>query len=116
MIPVSEPNVSEVGAKYVLDAIQSTLISSFGPYLDRFERMFAEYVGARHAIAVSNGTAALHLVLSAIRLEPGDEVIVPAITFIASANTVRMAGAVPGLADVDSETWNIDSSSIERLL
>jgi perosamine synthetase len=116
MIPVSEPNVSDKEAEYVLDAVRSTYVSSFGPYLDRFEKTFAEYVGARHALAVSNGTAALHLALSALGLEPGDEVIIPNITFIASANTVRLAGAVPVLCDVDPATWNLDPASVERLV
>ena len=116
MIPVSEPNVSDKEAEYVLDAVRSTYVSSFGPYLDRFERTFGEYVGARNALAVSNGTAALHLALSALGLQPNDEVIIPNITFIASANTVRLAGAVPVLADVDPETWNLDPASVERLV
>lgn len=116
MIPVSEPNVAEREAEYVLDAIRSTFVSSFGPYLDRFERSFAEYVGARHAISVSNGTAALHLTLAVLGLGPGDEVIVPNITFIASANTVRLVGGVPVFADVDPHTWNLDPSSVARLV
>jgi len=116
MIPVSEPNLSGREEEYVLDAVRSTYVSSFGPYLDKFELQFAAYVGARHAVAVSNGTAALHLALAALSLSPGDEVIVPNITFIASANTVRLAGLVPVLADVEAQTWNLDVRSAERLI
>jgi perosamine synthetase len=116
MIPVSEPNISDKEAEYVLDAVRSTYVSSFGPYLDRFEHGFAEYVGARHALAVCNGTVALQLALVVLDLAPGDEVIVPNITFIASANMVRQCGAVPVLADVDPATWNIAPESIERLI
>jgi perosamine synthetase len=116
MIPVSEPNISERESEYVLDAVRSTFVSSFGPYLDRFEREFAKFVGATHAIAVANGTVALHLALSVLDFRAGDEVIVPNITFIASANMVRICGAVPVLADVDAATWNMSPASVERLI
>ena len=116
LIPVSEPQLAGNEADYLLDAVRSTWISSSGKYLDRFEAMFAEYVGARHALAVSNGTAALHLALSALKLSPGDEVIVPNLTFIASANVVVHAGLVPVLADSEPDTWNLSVSSVARLI
>src|SRR3954469_15018381 len=107
MIPVSEPNLCGNEMKYVMDAMNSTWISSVGVYLERFEKMFREYVGCRHAIAVCNGTAALHLALAAVEIKAGDEVIVPNVTFIATANAVAYCGATPVFADVDPDTWNI---------
>ena len=116
MIPVSEPQFSGREEEYVLDALRSTWVSSSGKYLDQFEAGFARAVGSRHAIALANGTAALHLVLATLDLQPGDEVIVPNLTFIASANTVVHAGGVPVLADVDPLTWNLSPDSVERMI
>jgi len=116
MIPVSEPNLCGNEAKYVMDAVNSTWISSIGAYLDRFEKMFRDYLGCRHAIAVCNGTAALHLALAAVGIKPGDEVIVPNVTFIATANAVVYCGAIPVFADIDPDTWNISLASVERLI
>src|SRR4051812_17163275 len=101
MIPVSEPNLGEQETAYVLEAMRSTRISATGKFLDRFEDRFAEYVGAKCAIAVSSGTAALQLALAALDVGPGDEVIVPTLPFAATADAVRACGAIPVLADVD---------------
>ena len=100
----------------MLDAVRSGWVSSAGAYLDRFEREFARATGTRHAIATSNGTTALHLALHALGLGPGDEVIVPALTFVASAHAVLMVGATPVLADVDPRTWCLDPLALERSL
>lgn len=115
-IPVSEPNLKGKELEYITDAIKSTWISSTGKYINEFEKIFAEYVRANHAISVSNGTVALHLALLALNIGPGDEVIVPNLTYIATANSVTYVGATPVFADSEKDTWNIDPKSIERLL
>jgi perosamine synthetase len=116
MIPVSRPSISDLEANLVTDAIRSTWVSSIGPYLDQFERMFAEFCGVKHAVAVGNGTVGLHLALVALGIGDGDEVIIPDLTFVASANAVRVAGAVPVFAEVCRATYCIDVESIRRLL
>lgn len=113
-IPVAAPVLSGREKEYVLDCLDSNWISSAGKYIEKFETAFAEYCGVRHAIACCNGTVALHLALLALGVKPGDEVIVPSLTFIATANAVVYCGARPVFADVDRETWNIDPHDVER--
>ena len=113
MIPLSFPTLGESEARYVMDCLQSTWISSAGNYLDRFESAFAAVAGTKHAISCSNGTAALHLALLALGVKPDDEVIVPTLTFVACANAVIYCGAKPVLLDVDPGTWCLDPSLIE---
>ena len=96
-----------------MDCLQSTWISSAGKYLDRFEEAFAKVAGTKHAITCSNGTVALHLALLALGVKPGDEVIVPTLTFVACPNSVTYCGARPVLVDVDPGIWSIDASKIE---
>ena len=108
-IPVAEPDIGELEERYVLDAVRSGWVSSAGEYIARFERGFAEYCGAHNAVAVANGTAALHVALVARGIGPGDEVIIPDLTFAATAAAVVHAGATPVLVDVDSESWCIDA-------
>lgn len=112
-LPVSAPMFVGNERAYVLDCLDSSWISSSGQYLDRFEAMFAEFCGVEHAVSCSNGTTALHLALLALDLAPGDEVIVPTLTFVASANAVRYCGAEPVFVDVDAETWTMDPAAIE---
>lgn len=112
-IPVAEPDLSGNEEKYVSDAIRSSWISSTGPYIQRFEKEFAEVCGARASVTVCNGTVALHLALLALDVRPGDEVIVPSLTYIATANAVRYVGAEPVFVDVDPQTWCIDVKQIE---
>src|SRR6185312_7816529 len=88
----------------VMDAVRSGWVSSMGRYIDEFEMVFARYCGTEFAIAVSNGTTGLHLALAALDLGPGDEVIIPDLTFVATANAVAYTGAKPVLADVDPVT------------
>ncbi|MFT3775290.1 MAG: DegT/DnrJ/EryC1/StrS aminotransferase family protein [Minicystis sp.] len=116
MIPVAAPIIGEREIAYVTDAVRSGWVSSIGPYIDRFEEAFARYIGVRHAVAVSNGTVALHLALHALGVGPGDEVIVPDLTFAATVHTVLQTGAVPVLADVVPETWCLDPRAVERAL
>jgi perosamine synthetase len=94
--------------RYVLDAVRSSWISSTGAYVERFEREFADACSTRTAIGVANGTLALHLALLTLDLRPGDEVIVPSLTYIATANAVRYCGAEPVFVDVDPQTWCLD--------
>ncbi|WP_262270208.1 DegT/DnrJ/EryC1/StrS family aminotransferase [Microvirga yunnanensis] len=113
-ISVAQPKLAGNERKYVLDCLDTNWISSNGKYITAFEKSFAEFCGVKHAIATNNGTTALHLALVALGLEPGDEVIVPTVTYIATANAVRYCGATPVLVDVCQETMNIDPRDIER--
>lgn len=115
-IPLAKPDLSGNEEKYTVDAIRSSWISSTGDYVARFERMFAQLCGTRTAIGVCNGTVALHLALMALDVRPGDEVLVPSLTYIATANAVRYVGAEPVFVDVDSDTWCIDPMKIEAAI
>jgi perosamine synthetase len=115
-IPVYEPTLDARVEHYVLDAVRSGWISSLGKYVTRFEAEFAEFCGVAHGVSVANGTVALHLPLHALGIGPGDEVIVPALTFVASANAVHYTGATPIFADVDPVTWTLDVSDVTRLI
>ncbi len=115
-IPVSKPALIGNEKKYVLDCLESSWISSNGKYIELFEKSLAEYVGVKHALSCCNGTVALHLALLALGIGPGDEVIVPTLTYVATANAVVYTGATPVLADSEPDTGNIDSEKIERLI
>jgi perosamine synthetase len=110
---VATPDLGGNEEAYVVDAIRSSWISSTGPYVDRFERTFAELCGTRAAIGVCNGTVALHLALMALGVRADDEVLVPSLTYIATANAVRYVGAEPVFVDVDPATWCIDPALLE---
>lgn len=112
-IPLAVPDLTGNEEQYVVDAIRSTWISSTGRYIERFEKQFAEACGTRAAIGVCNGTVALHLALLALDVRPGDEVLVPSLTYIATANAVRYVGAEPVFVDVDPNTWCIDPKLLE---
>jgi perosamine synthetase len=112
-IPVATPDLSPLEEEYLLDALRSSWISSTGPYVDRFEREFAEFCETRAAVSVANGTVALHLALLALEVRNGDEVIVPSLTYIATANAVRYVGATPVFVDVDPATWCLDPAAVE---
>jgi perosamine synthetase len=88
MIPVSKPWITDLEKRYVNEALSSGWISSNGPFINRFEEKFAAYVGTKHAISTSNGTAACHVCLDACGVKPGHRVAVPAMTFVATANAV----------------------------
>ena len=106
----------EVGIEE-LNLIQQVLESGYlttGPMTQRFEQLVAEYLGVKHAVAVSSGTTALHLALICLGIGPGDEVLVPDFTFPASANVVRHCGAIPVLVDIDLATFNIDVTDLEK--
>jgi len=111
-LPVAEPALVGNERDYVLDCIDSTWISSSGKYVDEFERSFAEFCGVDHALTCANGTVALHLALLALGVGPGDEVIVPTLTYVASANAVVYCGATPVLVDSEPHTWNLDPARV----
>jgi len=113
-IPVAAPSLVGNEKKYVLDCLESTWISSIGKYVDRFEEAFAEFCGVKYAISCSNGTVALHLALLALGVGPGDEVIVPTLTFVATANAVTYCGARPVFVDSEPETWNLNPELLEE--
>lgn len=114
MIPVAEPNLSEEELRNIVDAVKSGWISSKGKYIEEFEKEFAGYNGVKYAVSTSNGTTALHLALMAIGIKKGDEVIVPTLTFIATANVVKYCNATPIFVDSHPEYWCIDPEKIEE--
>jgi perosamine synthetase len=114
MIPVAYPDLTGNERRYVDDCVASSWVSSVGRYIGEFEQEFAKVAGSRHVIATNNGTTALHLALAALGIGPGDEVVVPALTYIATANAVRYCGATPVLADVEEDTMNLDPADLER--
>lgn len=111
-MPVCEPLLSGNELAYVTDAVSSGWISSSGKYVGAFEEAFAAYCGAKHGIAVCNGTVALHLAMVALGVGPGDEVIIPDFTMMASALAVCYTGAIPVFADADPHTWNISPDAV----
>src|SRR3954470_890092 len=115
-IPVAIPDLSGNEEKYVLEAMRSSWISSTGPFVQRFEQEFATMCETRTAIGVCNGTVALHLALLALDVRNGDEVLVPSLTYIATANAVRYVGAEPVFVDVDPDTWCIDPARLEAAI
>lgn len=114
MIPVYQPYLGEREKTYVNQCLDSTWISSRGEFIARFEHGFADYIGAEHATTVCNGTVAIHLALMALGIGPGDEVIVPALTYIASVNTIIQAGATPVFVDSLENSWQIDPEAVRR--
>jgi perosamine synthetase len=115
-IPISKPFIGPREKQLVLDALDSGWVSSIGKYIDEFESNFARYCGTEYALAVSNGTTGLHLALAALGLQAGDEVIVPDLTFVATANAVAYTGATPVLAEIDPDTLCIDPESVKSLI
>lgn len=113
-IPVAEPSLTGNELEYVTDCVKSSWISSIGKYIPLFEDEFAKFCGVKHGIATSNGTTALHLALAICGIGPGDEVIVPSLTFVATANAVVYTGARPVFVDSEPRTWNIDPEDIAR--
>jgi len=110
--PVAEPEIGKLEERYVLDAVRSGWVSSLGEYVTRFETEFAKYCETGEGISTCNGTAALHLALASLGIGRGDEVIVPTLTFVASASAVLYTGAKPVFADADEATWCISANTI----
>jgi len=113
-IYLDAPSVGAAEKRYLNEAIDTGYVSSAGQFVPEFEKKFASYVGAETAVSTQSGTAALHMALHECGIGKGDEIIVPALTFIASVNPVIYVGAKPVFADVDDRTWNIDPDEIDR--
>lgn len=113
---LSPPDVGPRERELLLDAFDSNWIAPLGPHVDAFEREFGEFVGVRAAAALSSGTAALHLALMLLGVGAGDEVLVPSLTFAATANAVTYVGARPVFLDSEWSTWNVDPALIEQEL
>jgi len=116
MILTAGPSISSREAVYSFDAAISGWNKEWSKYLTKFETAFAKYVGAKYALATSSCTGALQIALMSIDIGPGDEVIVPDVTWVATANAVRYVGATPVFADIEIDTWNIDYRSVESLI
>ncbi len=116
LIPVCEPTLGPLEQEYVRDAMESGWIGSVGKYIGQFETGFAEKVGAKYGISVCNGTAAVHIALLAAGLKPGQEVIMPSFTMVATANAVSYCNAKPIFVDSVSDSWTMDTSQIESLI
>jgi perosamine synthetase len=115
-ILVSGPSISQKEIDYVTDAVTNAWYSNANMYHERFERTFAEYLGVRHAMALPSCTSGLHLALLSLGVGPGDEVVVPDVTWIASSAPISYVGATPVFADVDERTWCLSASSFEACI
>jgi len=111
-IPLANPDLTAVERRAVLDVLESCELS-LGPKLAEFEQAMAKYVGVRHAVAVNSGTSGLQLIVRALGIGPGDEVITTPFSFIASANCIVVEGARPVFVDIEPETYNLDVAKIE---
>ncbi len=115
MIPLSQPDITDLEIDEVVSVLRGARLS-LGPKMAEFESLIGRYVGVPHAVAVSSGTAGLHLCLCAMGIGPDDEVLVPSFTFVAAANVIRYVGATPVFVDVERTTLNIDPTLIERAI
>ncbi|MGE5111805.1 MAG: LegC family aminotransferase, partial [Acidobacteriaceae bacterium] len=115
-IPLYAPEIRGDEWKYVKECLDTGWVSSVGEYVNRFERMLAEYLGAKAAVATCNGTSALHVALLVAGVRPGDEVLVSTLTFIAPVNAIRYAGAHPVLIDAEPQYWQIDEQKVVGFL
>ena len=115
LLPFCLPDIQQAEIDEVVDSLKSGWITT-GPKTKLFEQRFAEYVGAKHAIAVNSCTGGLHVALAAAGIGPGDDVIVPTMTFCATANVVVHVGAKPVIVDVESDTLNISPEAIEAAI
>jgi perosamine synthetase len=116
MIPLSVPNLNGKEWEYIKDCLDTNWVSSVGSYVDKFEESIADFVGSKYAISTVNGTSALHISLLLSNIQPGDFIVVPNITFIASLNSIKYVGADPILIDIDSDTWQMDLDLLETFL
>ena len=115
-IPLCVPAIHENEWRYIKECLDTNWVSSVGSFVDRFERRVADYVGARHAVATVNGTAALHIALLVAGVQPDDEVLVPTLSFIAPANAIRYVGARPVFMDADPAFWQMDPEKARDFL
>ncbi len=112
-IPMSSADINDADIQAVVEVVRSGRLA-LGPQAVEFERLVAEYVGVKHALTVSSGTAALHLLALSLGLGPGDEVLVPSFTFAASVNAILYVGATPVFVDVEPDTYNLDPADVAR--
>jgi perosamine synthetase len=115
MIPVARPYLGIEEEQAVIDVLRSGWVTQ-GPRVAEFEEKFSEYIGCDHAVAISSCTTALHLALVACGIGPGDEVICPSLSFIATANSIAYTGATPIFGDIDLETYNLDPTRLEEAI
>lgn len=115
-VPLHEPTFNELEVKYVTDCVKTGWVSSVGAYVTRFEEDLAKFVGVKRAVAVVNGTAALHIALKVAGVEADDEVLMPSLTFIATANAVSYCNAIPHFVDVHEETLGVDPFKLDDYL
>ncbi len=115
-IELDAPNVSNAEKESLCDCIDSGFISTYGPFVSEFEEKFSRYIGAEAGASIQSGTAAIHIALHELGIRAGNEVIVPALTFVASVNPIVYVGAKPVFVDVDIKTWNIDPDQIKRAI
>lgn len=115
-IPIAVPDLRGNERKYLNACIDSNYVSTIGPFVDRFEVGIARATDATEAVATSTGTAGLHVALVAVGVEPGDLVIVPSLSFIASANAISYCGAEPWFLDVDPASWTLDATTLREAL
>lgn len=113
-LELDAPSVGKLEKSYLNKTIDSGFVSTFGPFVPAFEEEFAKYIGMKKAVSTQSGTAALHMALHALGIGEGDEVIVPALTFVATVNPVIYVRAKPVFVDVDIDTWNIEPDEIEK--
>jgi perosamine synthetase len=115
-IPLAVPTLGGNEWKYVKECLDTGWVSSVGSYVERFEREIAAYLGAKHAVSTVNGTSAIHIALLCADVQPGDEVLVSTLSFIAPANAIRYAGAWPVFVDADPEYWQMDTEKLRRFV
>ena len=116
IIPLHEPKFIGNEKKYLIECIDSTFVSSVGKFVDKFEDKIANYIGAKYAIATSNGTSALHVALLLANVERGDEVITQPITFVATCNAISYCGAKPIFIDVDKDSMGLSPLALKEFL
>ena len=115
-VPLCIPNIVGNEWKYIKECLDTNWVSSVGSFVDRFEHSLAQFVDSDHAVATISGTAALHIALLVAGVSPDDEVIVPALTFVAPANAVRYVGAWPVFMDSEPNYWQMDPEKLRRFL
>jgi perosamine synthetase len=116
IFPISQPSITDLEIKYVTDAVKSGWVSSLGYYVEELEKQFAKFCEVKYCVLTNNGTTGLHLALETLGIKNSDEVIIPDLTFIATANAVTYIGAKPVMVDIDSKTLCIDPSKIESAI
>ena len=115
-IYLDTPNLGELEKWCIDQCIESSFVSTYGPFVPSFEKKFGAFLDNSKAVSLQSGTAGLHMALYELGIGEGDEVILPVLTFIATANAVRYVGAIPVFVDVDPLTWNMDPALVEEAI